>query len=122
MSKEDLPPLYDYGSTTTFALDSDSDDETELSSEAKRIMKKRKKEKEKLAKLGKLVPIDTEGESVDLAASLSQAMPLPLREKVSELSVMTKKSTISNFTVRSSTRSSDHSSIGGSKSNFPDPR
>ena len=118
MSKEDIPPLYDYGSTTTFALDSDSDDETELSNEAKRIMKKRKKEKEKLAKLGKLVPIDTSSESVDIAAGQSQALPLPLREKISELSVMTKNSKISTFTARSS----EHSSMGGSKSNFPDPR
>ena len=73
-------PLYDYESTTTFDLGSDSD-EDELSNEAKRIMRKRKKEKENLAKLGKLVPIDTKTEenALEAAASTSRALPLPLR-------------------------------------------
>ena len=111
----DPPPLYDYSSTTTFALESDSD-EDDLSNEAKRIMKKRKKEKEQLAKLGPLVPIDTE--AIEVAESQSRAMALPLREKVSEMSVLT--------TVNSKASSAGSTSIKTSeasiKSNFPNPR
>jgi len=63
---------------------SGSDDD--LGPEAKRILRKRKLEKQKLAKLGKLIPIETEldQDTISIAESISNAQPLPLRTKVAE--------------------------------------
>ena len=76
-------------------------------------MRKRKKEKEQLAKLGPLVPIDTE--EIGVAESQSRAQPLPLREKASEMSVLTTATSKASSTTGSA-------SVHSSKSNFPNPR
>ena len=45
---------------------------------------RRKLEKRNLKKLGKLIPIDTKDEEINIAESISEARPLPLRTKVEE--------------------------------------
>merc|ERR1711911_223326 len=87
------------------AYDSGSDDE--MSIEAKRVLRRKKLEREKLQKLGKLIPIETENEpeNIKLAESQSEAYALPMRpkEEVSNLTELSKRSSmirssITNFT------------------------
>ena len=58
-----------------------SGSDEDLGAEAKRIRQKHLQERRKLKKLGTLIPIDTENDEVDAAASRSQANALPLRTK-----------------------------------------
>merc|ERR1719312_64817 len=89
------------------AIDSGTDDE--MSIDAKRILRLKKLEREKLQKLGKLIPIDTENEtdSIELAASNSEAYALPMRPK-EEISNLT---TLYNVDSRPSFVSSMRSSV-----------
>jgi len=78
------------------AYDSGSDDE--MSIEAKRVLRRKKLEREKLQKLGKLIPIETENEPeiIKLAESHSEAYALPMRpkEEVSNLTELSKRSSM----------------------------
>ena len=90
-SRQSSPPTPDTSDISLFShmteasivtdLANFSGSDEDLGAEAKRIRQKHLQERRKLKELGTLIPIGTEKDEIDAAASNSQATALPLRTK-----------------------------------------